>query len=314
MGLGPRGALRWAGATMRDRVRRPTDPPAFPSTVSIELTDRCNLACPSCPHSALPEPRGFADTDRVRGLIDECASAPSCTSLVFTGYGEPLLHPDLCELSRYARRRGIPIVRTYTNCKALDAARGDALLTEAAFDEITLSLNAASPGAYLRIKGEDDYQRVADNVRRFLRRKRELGAVRPFVDLVFLALRAESYDFGALAGEWRPLLGPGDCVRLKPSHDFAGQVAGASFGGVMPERPRRPCGQLWSYLHVARSGGVSPCAMDPFGRLEIGDATRADLRRIWGSDALRTLRQAHERGEYHGLPLCEGCETWRYFG
>jgi radical SAM protein with 4Fe4S-binding SPASM domain len=260
----------------------------------------------------MPDPRGYVSAERVRDVIDECAREPSFTSLVFTGYGEPLMHPDLCELSRYAKDQGVPIVRTYTNCKTLDE-RGEAILTEGAFDEITLSLNGVSNRSYLKIKGEDDYERVAENVRRFLRRKRELGLRRPFVNLTFLALGGESYDLEELAAEWRPLLGPGDCVRLKPSHNFAGQVRGRHFGGVAPDAPRVPCGQLWNLLHVARAGQVSPCAVDPFKQLAIGDASTTSLRRIWESDALAKLRGRHEAGEYDQIPLCDGCETWRYF-
>jgi MoaA/NifB/PqqE/SkfB family radical SAM enzyme len=311
--LGLWGALRRSSAVLRARVAAGTDAPAFPDTVSIEVTDHCNLACPSCPQPLLSNPKGYLDSATIRRIIDECAEHPVLMSLVFTGYGEPLLHPELCELGAYARRRGIPIVRTYTNCKSLTPARAEAILTREAFDELTLSLNGTSPETHRLIKGDDDYTRAQENVRRFLARKRELRMRKPFINLTFLALRGVSYDLAALAADWDPLLGPGDCVRFKDSHDFAGQVDGAPFGTLPPTTKRVPCGQLWTFLFIARDGHVSPCCVDPFKQLTIGNVHDSTLESCWASAALADMRGCHLAKAYGRLPLCERCDTWRYF-
>lgn len=311
--LGRGGALRRSAAALLARMASLTDIRTFPNTVSIEVTDHCDLACPSCPQLLLPDPKGHMDSRTIRRLIDECARSTYLRSLVFTGFGEPLLHPDICELSVYAKRRGIPIVRTYSNCKSLTGLRAEAVLRRAAFDELTLSLNGTSPETHRLIKGDDDYARAKQNVRRFLARKRELRAHKPFLNLTFLALRGVSHDLSALAAEWMPLLGPGDCVRLKGSHDYAGQVSGAHFGTLSRTVTRRPCGQLWNYLFVARGGQVSPCCVDPFKQLSIGNVHDSTLRSCWESAALVEMRRYHLKGEYGRLPLCERCDTWRYF-
>jgi len=311
--LGVWGALRRSTAVLRAGVATTINASAFPDTVSIEVTDHCNLACPSCPQPLLPNPKGYLDSATIRRIIDECAAHPALMSLVFTGFGEPFLHPELCECGAYAKRRGIPIVRTYTNCTSLTPARTEAILTRPAFDELTLSLNGTSPETHRLIKGDDDYARAQENVRRFLTRRRELRARKPFVNLTFLALRGVSHDLLALAADWEQLLGPGDCVRLKDSHDFAGQVNGASFGTLPRTIKRVPCGQLWNYLFVARDGHVSPCCVDPFKQLAIGNVHGSTLQSCWASAALADMRGWHLAGAYGRLPLCERCDTWRYF-
>jgi radical SAM protein with 4Fe4S-binding SPASM domain len=309
--LGVAGALRW----MRQAWQRAPGgmTTAFPDTVSVELTDHCNLACPSCPQPHMTGEKGFMTMDLFRKVVDECCRHPSFTSLVFTGYGEPLLHPDLCAMSRYAKERGVRIVRTYTNAKSLNRDRTDELLLDSAVDEITLSLNGADAESYARIKGSTDFEHVVGNIKHFLGRKRELRRIKPFVNLHLLALTDQDYDVDAFAAEWQPLLGPGDCLASKPSHNFAGQVAGPDYGVLEDGGARSACGQLWSYLFVARAGEVSPCCIDPFQRLALGNAFDSDLEELWGSPALRRMRACHEADSYDELPLCAGCQAWRYF-
>jgi radical SAM protein with 4Fe4S-binding SPASM domain len=75
---------------------------------SIRVTSRCNL---SCRHCYVDDPRdpGLAvdrlDTREVVALIDELCEL-GCAKLFLTG-GEPFLRPDLVDLLRHARSRGL---------------------------------------------------------------------------------------------------------------------------------------------------------------------------------------------------------------
>jgi len=309
--LGFIGMVRWIRQSLR---RTPAGAiPEFPPIVSVELTDHCNLSCPSCPQPQMTNERGYMTMEVFRKVVDECCRQPTFTSLVFTGYGEPLLHPQLCSMSRYAKDKGIPIVRTYTNAIALGRKRIEDLLLCSGFDEITLSLNGPTAKTYTRIKGSDDFERVVSNIKRFLRRKKELRQAKPFVNLSLLGLTDEAYDMDAFADEWRPLLGRGDRLVLKRSHDFAGQVSESGYGVLEDGGHRGVCGQLLNYLFVARAGEVSPCCVDPFKRLSIGNVLDSDLAELWKSLMLNRMRACHEAGRFNEMPLCGQCQTWRYF-
>ena len=309
--LGPAAAFRWLRRSLR---RRPVGAaPAFPDSVSVEITDLCNLSCPSCPQPQMTGEKGYMSDALFRKIVDECAAQPAFSSLVITGYGEPLLHSELCSMSRYAKSKGIPIVRTYTNARSLGREHTDELLLHSGFDEITLSLNGPTPETYEKIKGSNDFERVRSNIRYFLERKRELRRSRPFVNVHVLALASHEHDMDAFVAEWKSLLSRGDCLALKPSHSFAGQVADPAFGALEDHGDRRPCGQLWNLLFVARGGEVSPCCVDPFKRLAIGNVRDSSLGELWRSSMLEQMRGYHEEGRYEALPLCSSCQTWRYF-
>jgi len=309
--LGPVGAFRWLRQSLRQQPVGAA--PAFPTSVSIEITDLCNLACPSCPQPQMTGEKGYMSDELFQKIVDECAGQPSFSSLVITGYGEPLLHSQLCSMSRYAKSKGIPIVRTYTNARSLDREYTDELLVDSGFDEITLSLNGSTAETYTLIKGSNDFERVQGNIKYFLKRKRELRRSKPFANVHVLALADHVHDMEAFVEEWKPLLSRGDYLALKPSHSFAGQVADPVFGAFEDSVDRSPCGQLWNLLFVARGGEVSPCCVDPFKRLAIGNVRDSSLDELWQSSALKQMRGYHEEGRYEALPLCSNCQTWRYF-
>ena len=123
MHLRPQEAIRW----IREE---------FPITVSIEVTNNCNMACSTCPHPHISaDEKGYLSMDLFKKIVDECCRFPSLTSIVFTGFGEPLLHPQLITMSRYAKSKGIPLVRTYTNCILLNKQRTEKFLQRSGFDE-----------------------------------------------------------------------------------------------------------------------------------------------------------------------------------
>jgi len=126
--------------------------PGLPQVVSWNLTARCNLACEHCYIDAGGRSRGDeADTAQCLATIDQLADLnPGCL-LIMTG-GEPLLRPDLHELTRAASDRGMTVVLG-SNGTLIDrsVARG---LAAAGVSGVGISLDSlAQPGLHDRFRG-----------------------------------------------------------------------------------------------------------------------------------------------------------------
>lgn len=75
----------------------------------VELTDKCNAACPQCPRTDLQTGRESElvfdvslDPDL---LLHRIRQLPQLRSVMFCGnYGDPVMHPDLLHLSREIRK------------------------------------------------------------------------------------------------------------------------------------------------------------------------------------------------------------------
>ena len=59
--------------------------------------------------------------------------------------GEPLLHPQIIDMVRYAKRRGMRNVRFATNATLLDDALARSLI-ESDLDSLTVSMDTAKAG------------------------------------------------------------------------------------------------------------------------------------------------------------------------
>jgi len=92
-----------------------------------DLTDHCNLRCPTCFTDSSPAIAGVVPLREVLASLDTRLSRENgrIDVLMLSG-GEPTLHPELTELLREVAAR--PVVRVLVNTNGVKLARDDALL------------------------------------------------------------------------------------------------------------------------------------------------------------------------------------------
>lgn len=91
-----------AASIARDAAQGVAMPTPFPARLHVEVTTRCNLRCPMCvkqtPGCRIDEgDLPYEHFVRLQSVL------PAVQSLVLNGIGEPLLHPDLAAMLRFAR-------------------------------------------------------------------------------------------------------------------------------------------------------------------------------------------------------------------
>ena len=98
---------------------------AYPITLIVENTAKCNFKCPMCPREFGYYPPEDFDFRLFRDIIDEIRDQ---TELVFPwGGGEPLMNPELSKMVRYCRDANIYTVVS-TNASLLDEAKSRELI------------------------------------------------------------------------------------------------------------------------------------------------------------------------------------------
>ena len=82
----------------------------------IEITQRCNLTCPTCYADSSPQKHTTMSVERFRALVDELlAKGKGDADLIQLSGGEPTIHPDLLEMIAYALEAGVKQVYVNTN-------------------------------------------------------------------------------------------------------------------------------------------------------------------------------------------------------
>ncbi|MDZ7969788.1 MAG: radical SAM protein [Nostoc sp. DedSLP03] len=146
-----------------------------PSYVRAIVGNTCNLKCVMCPyHSSLLKPTHTTDFftgnnamswEIMEKLAQECGEQG--ITILIGSVEEPLLHPKIIDFVRLCRQQGVPRVHITTNGQLLDESRAIALL-KAGLTSIDISIDAAEPDTYLRVRGANLNQ-VESNIINFLR-------------------------------------------------------------------------------------------------------------------------------------------------
>ena len=125
-------------------ARRTGPPPAVdfaqaPFLTIWETTRSCALACRHCRASAQPgrDPRELTTTEGFR-LIDQVADMG--TPILILSGGDPVNRPDLCELVRHGKGRGLRVatIPAATECLTRELVGS---LAEAGLDQMAVSID-----------------------------------------------------------------------------------------------------------------------------------------------------------------------------
>lgn len=132
-----------------------------PTTVYLQLTKYCNLACKHCwTDAGTARPRELTILD-IRKIIDEMASL-GCFKLRLGG-GEPLGRGDWFEIIQYANSRGMK-VSIATNATMATRAVA-AKLGELDIEEIKVSMDAGSEKSYDYLRGDRAYRKAMRGIK-----------------------------------------------------------------------------------------------------------------------------------------------------
>lgn len=257
------------------------------SSVNLELTNHCNLRCTICPvNTTMRRAKGYMDPALFRRVIDE---NPHLDFVLAFQWGEPLLHPQFFELTRYAADRGLRTMITSNGTHLTPENRAG--LLSCGLDRLTFSVDG-DHATHMAIRSYD-----LDVLRRdimTLVKERDESDSPLRIDISMVVDQATEGALDTYFADWK---GIADRVQAIPR--------------IVAERRSSPCRELWrGTLVVLWDGRVTTCCVDSEGLLTVGDATKAPLSEIWNGDGMRSIRRAHTEGSFPSL--CSMCGEYEH--
>ncbi len=252
------------------------------TSVNLELTNHCNLRCTICPvNSTMRRPKDFMDPALFRKVIDE---NPGLDFALTFQWGEPLLHPEVFELVRYAADRGVRPMLT-SNGTRLQPARRRRLL-DCGLERVTFSVDGTKD-THEKIRGYS-YDRLRADILA-LREERDRARARLRIDVSMVVDEATEAGLDSYFEAWR---GVADRVQAIPK--------------FVPAERKTACRELWRGAAVVLwDGRVSVCCADFEGSAVVGNAWETPLAEIWNGEAMREFRRAHVSGRFP--KICAFC-------
>ena len=293
-------------------TRRSPRSEAPPVCLYLEVTNRCNLLCETCPRTfETLEPPADMSWELFTRIVDQ---VPDIARVVLHGVGEPMLVEALPRMIRYLKDRGTYVLFN-TNGTLMQPRRFQELI-DTGLDELRVSLDAADRASYARVRGRDYFDRIVRDVGRFIAHQRATGAATPRVSLWLTGLK-ETVDQLPAFVRLAAAMGVEEVHLQRLVFDEAGygmaradlslfestrneelaaieaaqaigrdlgvtlDASGATEPGLSLKRgaddqPWATCRRPWSLMYFTAHGRALPCCIAPFSVRGYGNYTLGD--------------------------------------
>ncbi|HTZ70645.1 MAG TPA: radical SAM protein [Acetobacteraceae bacterium] len=305
---------------------------APPVCLYLEVTNRCNLLCETCPRTFEElEPPADMSWELFTRIVDQTENV---TRAVLHGVGEPMLVRDLPRMIAYLKARGIYVLFN-TNGTLLREKRFRELI-DAGLDELRVSLDAADAPSYTAVRGRPFFDRIVRDVRNLRDYQDRENVTHPRISLWLTGLKEtiqQLPEFVRLAARMRVHevhlqrlvydetgfgMARQDSSLFEQTNDAematieAAQAIGRDLGVKLDasgatepglslrqqgEMPWSGCRRPWSLMYFTAHGRALPCCIAPFSArgyetYTLGNANAQSLAEIWNGPAYQEFRNA----------------------
>jgi radical SAM protein with 4Fe4S-binding SPASM domain len=290
---------------------------AYPSTIMLELTNQCNLACTSCPREydfGREMDKGMMNLEKTKIIIDEVW--PYLDSLGLTGMGETFLYKDLEEVIDYVKSKNQGIIISVSTNAVVSGfiERVSNLINK--IDTIQISIDGLND-VYELIRKNASFQMLDENIRSVSKMCRNTGT-----DLVLnMVVTRENHFHMPLLVKYAKdvgieyldftLLNLASLTNIERSYyDFYKSPEFRETLASLEEAIRntrnvsvtnrnfytlnnfQKCPFPWSHFYICWNGFVTPCCAKPFPKeLNFGNVFEVGLLNVLNSDSFREFRQ-----------------------
>lgn len=300
---------------------------SMPVELTLEPTLRCNSNCVMCNRNfsrkETKKVEGFLSWDifwKVRPFFKYAKQ------VVFSGFGEPLLHAEYLAMLREIKKSG-PFVLSFTNGTLMTEEAGKELV-DAGMDMICISIGGATRDTYKKIRGIDAFDTVVDNIRRISEYKKKTKRKKPLLSFNVVAMNSllpelESlvnlaHEIGVEDISMPNLVVQGESINKESiwhnteKSETAFQKAknlarrlNITFIAPRLDVCKFDCTDIFKKTYITWDGKVLSCALE---RYIIGDLKESTIASIWNSDGIMKLRKDYYE---KGLEvMCQDCPCW----
>jgi len=290
---------------------------AYPSSIMLEVTNHCNLACITCPREYAygdAMAKGTIDIAAMYKVIDEVA--PYIDSVGLTGLGETLLYKKLEETLKYIKNKNKGI-QTFISTNA-HIPNADAYIERIApyLDTVQISIDGVNK-IYETVRAKSDYRVFIETTKKIAAVCKKNG---PALMFNFVAIR-ENYtqmkDVVEIAAElgvtdvnitpvnlagitaWEPNyyeLFYSDSFRQEVKQAFeAARRSGTvhlTMWDVKTKNEFKKCHLPWNHFYISWDGWMTPCCAKPFPKeLNFGNVFQTSLMQCLNSKEYRAFRR-----------------------
>jgi radical SAM protein with 4Fe4S-binding SPASM domain len=310
----PANALLSGYSFLKSSVSGKADILGMPVSVSMELTNCCNLHCPECSSGSgrMQRGQGFMNIELFKKAIKELSPYLYNTNMYFQG--EPMLHPLFFSFLANT-------LNTYTtvstNGHFLSEGNSEKIV-KSGLNKLIISLDGIDQNTYSSYRINGNVNTVIDGIKNITGAKKRFNSslrieiqclvnkvneaqipqIRDLARLVKAKLKLKSMQVtdSKDIGSWLPLNGRFRRYKIKN-----GEYISKS---SLPDR----CARLWFNPVITWDGKVIPCCFDKDAQYIMGDLNLDSFRDIWDGPKYRIFRKSILSGRSM-IEICRNCSS-----
>jgi radical SAM protein with 4Fe4S-binding SPASM domain len=289
-----------------------------PLVVHVDTNNVCNFRCKFCTtgdHALLAKyerPKGFMTFELFRKIIDDLTQFESkVKDLIFHKNGEPLLHPDIVQMIRYAKEKNVAkrtILVTNASNLTPRLARG---IADSGIDYIQISMQAVSDEGYKEVSQVNvSYDKLVFAVGYLYAHKKESTHLN--VKIMDIGLSEEekqkfNEDFKNICntvGIEHPISYTQPNIKdtsLGLKRETTHDAYSASYKEI--------CTLPFYTMNINFNGKVSACSFDWRHKQIMGEVDKTPLKEIWFDERYNNFRKLQLQKKRNENEFCNGCEA-----
>ncbi len=279
----------------------------YPHTIMIEPVSFCNLKCPLCPTPHLKREKGLMNFGDYKNIIDEVNEY--IFHLRLWGWGEPLLHPEIFEMIKYAKSKKM-YVNLSTNASFLNKEKVKKII-DSKIDNFIVSLDGITSNVYEKYRKRGNFTNILESIRFLSKYKKEKNS-RTKITIQFIVMKHNEHQIK-------------DFINLIKSYGLDFQIK--TVGAMVPEninkikkflpknprynryvegkeKPQKP--MCLREAFILQNGNVSACCNDAYGEYIFGNIKTQNLKEIWKNKRYRNFREMAQKRKVNN-PMCNLC-------
>jgi len=230
---------------------------------------------------------------------------------------ESLMNPEIFKMIEEAKDAGIIDVWLHTNANMLTPELSHRLINSG-LTKINFSIDAFSEKTYDILRVGGDYHKVLNNIKEFLKIKKEKNASYLRVRVSFVVQQENFHEREEFFNYWKNQTGVNLITfqKIQDFHCFENPDEDQSLTEEELEKKYSAlepfyCSQPWANNVIDAEGNVLPCGQPVrehnkdfiLGNLNNGDT----IKSCWNGKKMKALQELHNKSQWYKNPMCRVC-------